>query len=168
MAHAHSVPVAISLGSNLGDRLHHLRRAIDLLARRIRLVRLSSLFATAPLDCDPGDPEFLNLVVVGLTRTAPRRLLGQLLEIEDAMGRRRRRPHEPRAIDLDLILYGAQQARSRRLVLPHPRFAQREFVLAGLREIDLPWVDPRDGRDLASLRGLGEVRKIGPLYLPAP
>ncbi len=144
-------PVVIALGSNVGDREYNLRRAIDQLRDVIRIVRVSSIHATAPVDAPAGSPPFFNMVVAGLTDVPPRDLMRELLSIEARLGRVRRGRNAPRLIDLDLILYGAHVMRTRDLVLPHPRYRQREFVLAPLRELGLPWHDPQTNVPLEAL-----------------
>jgi 2-amino-4-hydroxy-6-hydroxymethyldihydropteridine diphosphokinase len=132
--------VAVALGSNLGDRAWYLRRAIHELQRVIDVVRVSSFLETDPVDAPAGSPRFLNAVVAGSTDLAPQPLLDALLAIEAQLGRRRRGVRNaPRVIDLDLILHSAHRMRTRRLTLPHPRFRQREFVMAPLRELRLDW-----------------------------
>ena len=157
-------PVAIALGSNLGNRRRFLRQAVDRIGAVVRVVRVSSLFETDPVDAPAGSPRFLNAVVVGLTRLAPPELLAALQRIEHQIGRRRGVVHAPRVIDLDLILYDARIVRSPALTIPHPRFREREFVLAPLRELGLKWRDPQTGARIAELRGEGTVRRIGPMY----
>lgn len=156
--------VILSLGSNLGDRRRNLRRAIDRLAGMVRIVRISSLYETEPLDAPAGSPPFLNLLVLALADIPPRELLAGLLRIESNLGRRRGARNEPRIIDLDLILYEARIARGPRLHLPHPRFRERNFVLEPLRELRIPWTDPVSGRPVSSFRGKGKVRRAGRLY----
>jgi 2-amino-4-hydroxy-6-hydroxymethyldihydropteridine diphosphokinase len=142
------VPVVIALGSNLGPRELHLRRAVDRLQRLMRVVRLSSVHETEALDSPSGAGRFLNMVLLGYTRDSAPALLQDLLNLEIAMGRRRPAPaNSPRPIDLDLILYGALISRGG-LQVPHPRYRQREFVLAPLRELKLPWMDPVTGYPL--------------------
>ena len=128
-------PVVIALGSNLGDRRYNLRRAVDELRRVIRLVRISSIHDTDPVDAPIGSPRFLNMVVTGLASQSPQELLQELQAIEARLGRVRRGRNAPRTIDVDLIFHGATRMRTRHLTLPHPRFHLREFVLAPLREI---------------------------------
>lgn len=156
--------VLIGLGSNLGDRRHNLRRSTDRLAEIVRIVRISSLYETEPVDAPPGSPPFLNLVVLALTNLSARKLLAGLLRIENELGRRRRARNEPRIIDLDLILYETEIIDGQTLKLPHPRFRERNFVLEPLRELRLPWNDPISGRPLSSFRGKGKVVRAGRLY----
>ena len=148
-----SSTVAIALGANLGDRALTLRRAIHELGRVVHVVRVSSFMETEPVDAPPGSPPFLNAVVLGYTSLAPQQLLEGLQSIESRLGRRRTRlRNAPRTIDLDLIFHSAHRARTRQLTLPHPRYREREFVMAPLREV---WADARDsapGRALARSR----------------
>lgn len=136
--------VLISLGTNLGDRVGNLRRAIDALAPDVRIVRLSSVIETDPVDAPPGSPRFLNMVAIGHTALSPAALLERLLTIERQLGRRRTRVRNaPRTIDLDLILHSAHYVRSPALALPHPRFREREFVMQPVRELGLGWAELR-------------------------
>ena len=131
--------VLIALGSNLGDRAWFLRRALDELRRVVNVVRVSSFIDTDPVDAPPGSPRFLNAVVAGSTPLTPQALLDELLAIESRLGRRRTVRNAPRIIDLDLIIHSAHRVRTRTLTLPHPRFREREFVMAPLRELGLRW-----------------------------
>ena len=141
-----SSPVVIALGSNLGDRAYNLRRAVAALARVMRVVRVSSVVETKAVDAPPGSPDFLNMVVAGVTSLDAPSLLREMLAIESSLGRRRTGVRNaPRIIDLDLILYGAQLARTPELTLPHPRYRQREFVMQPLRQLQLGWRDPASG-----------------------
>lgn len=100
----------------------------------VRVVRVSSIIETEPVDAPP--PRFLNAVLTGYTSLAPEALMAALLTIESRLGRVRRGVRNaPRVIDLDLILYGGHRLRTTSLTLPHPRFQEREFVMAPLREI---------------------------------
>jgi 2-amino-4-hydroxy-6-hydroxymethyldihydropteridine diphosphokinase len=122
----------IALGSNLGDRAYHLRRAIRELP--IRVVRVSEFIETEPVDAPP--PLFLNAVVIGYTSLGPHMLLAALLQLEQRLGRRRTGiRNEPRIIDLDLIAYGATRMRTPTLTLPHPRAHERDFVMGPLRSL---------------------------------
>jgi 2-amino-4-hydroxy-6-hydroxymethyldihydropteridine diphosphokinase len=131
--------VAVALGSNLGDRAWFLRRAIHELRSVVDVVRVSSFIETDPVDAPPGSPRFLNAVVAGATRLSPQQLLDALLAIESRLGRRRTVRNAPRVIDLDLIVHSAHRIRTQALTLPHPRFREREFVMAPLRELGLGW-----------------------------
>jgi len=137
-----SFSVLIALGSNLGDRALFLRRAIHELRGAVDVVRVSSFIETEPVDAPPGSPRFLNAVVAGATHLAPQPLLDALLAIESRLGRRRSTRNAPRVIDLDLILHSAHRVRTRTLTLPHPRAREREFVMAPIAELGLPWAIP--------------------------
>jgi 2-amino-4-hydroxy-6-hydroxymethyldihydropteridine diphosphokinase len=154
----------IALGSNVGDRLLNLRRAVDALGSFVRVVRLSGVWETAPVDAPKGSGSFLNMVVAGWTRLPAAETLARMHEVESAMGRVRRLRNEPRVLDLDLILFGAEVARSESLLLPHPRYRARGFVVEPLRELGLPWVDPVSAVPLARLRGGGEGFRVRTLY----
>ena len=132
--------VLIALGSNLGDRALFLRRAISLLSEVVHIVRVSSFIETDPVDAPP--PKYLNAVVVGYTDLPPFALLDALHKIESRLGRRRTTRNAPRVIDLDLILHSANLVRTRTLTIPHPRYREREFVLAPMRELNLGWRTP--------------------------
>jgi len=126
--------VAIALGSNLGDRRRNLLHAIERLKRVVAIVRVSRLVETEPVDAPP--PPYLNGVVLGHTNLKPQALMAALLDIERSLGRHRpARRNAPRTIDLDLLFYDALRIRSADLTLPHPRAAERDFVMRPLREI---------------------------------
>ncbi len=166
-----SNPVAVALGSNLGDRAAQIAEAVRRLegagGAGVRVERVSSLYETAPAGWTDGArriPWFLNAVCVGRTEERPQALLSRLREVEAALGRSRGGGLRPRAIDLDLIFYGRSVVRSPTLVLPHPRFRERAFVLLPLREVAPDWVDPVTGKSVAELVRLlrgweGSVRR---------
>lgn len=143
-------PVAIALGSNLGDRERNLRRAADHLAAAVANLRLSSFHETAPVGVGE-QPMFLNAAAVGDTDLPAAALLSTLLDIESRLGRERPYPGAPRTVDLDLIFYGREMVDSPSLVVPHPRFRERRFVLAPLAEVAPDWVDPATGLTVRAL-----------------
>ena len=127
--------VYIALGSNLGDRVAMLERAIIAMNfAGIRVVRQSPFYATEPVGAESRS-WFLNAVVEAETTLLPVQLLHALLKIEHELGRRRITPHGPRAIDLDILFYGTSIIRSRELEVPHPRLTERRFVLAPMAQI---------------------------------
>jgi 2-amino-4-hydroxy-6-hydroxymethyldihydropteridine diphosphokinase len=143
--------VAIALGSNLGDREGHLRSAITALQPSIGNLRVSTFHDTAPVGVGP-QPTFLNAAAVGETSLSARALLVTLLAVERDLGRERPFPGAPRTLDLDLILYGdaiIDEAPS--LIVPHPRFRERRFVLEPLAEIAPDWRDPVTGQTVEEL-----------------
>ena len=125
----------IGLGSNLGDRVAELDRAFDAIARlpTTTLVARSTFYESAPLDA-AGD-DYVNAVAHVRTSLAPLDLLHALLGIEQAHGRERPFPRAPRTLDLDLLLHGTRTMQTPELELPHPRLAERAFVLAPLTEV---------------------------------
>ena len=136
----------IGLGSNLGDRVAELDRAFDEIARlpATTLVARSAYYESAPLDATGDD--YVNAVAQVRTTLAPLDLLHALQAIEQAHGRDRPFPRAPRTLDLDLLLHGTRMLRTPELELPHPRLAERAFVLAPLAEI-APGLDvPGRGR----------------------
>ncbi len=145
----------VALGSNLGDSADIVRRAFDRL-QTLSLAPLlrSSLWRTAPVNCPPGSPPFVN-AMAGLRPRAeetPQSLLRQLQILEAEFGRQRGLvPNEPRLLDLDLIAFGARTLNLPELVLPHPRAHLRRFVLQPLAEIAPAFVLPGQGRGAADL-----------------
>ena len=147
--------VAIALGSNLGDRTHFLNQALALLAPVIHDLRVSTFHDTDPVGVGE-QPQFLNAAAVATTTLSARALLDALLEIERQLGRTRPFPGAARTLDLDLILYGDSVIEEPGLIVPHPRFRARAFVLQPLAEVAGDWIDPVTGktvRELASALG---------------
>ncbi len=132
----------IGLGANLGDRGAALAQAVQALAAlpATRCLKVSGLYASAPIDA--GGPDYLNAVAELATRLAPLDLLDALQALEQAAGRERPYRNAPRTLDLDLLLYGDQQIQTERLTVPHPRLAERAFVLLPLAEIAPERVTP--------------------------
>jgi 2-amino-4-hydroxy-6-hydroxymethyldihydropteridine diphosphokinase len=131
--------VVVALGSNLGDPAANLQAAGDELAALATgpLLR-SSFWRTAPVDCPPGSPDFVNAVVAwkAAPDETPESLLASLQAIERKLGRQRKGVvNEARTLDLDLILFGQEQRATPELTLPHPRAHLRRFVLEPLEEI---------------------------------
>jgi 2-amino-4-hydroxy-6-hydroxymethyldihydropteridine diphosphokinase len=142
--------VAIALGSNVGDRTAHLDYAATRLRSILSSVRISQWYDTRPVGVGE-QPQFLNGAIVGDTALSPRALLDDLLAIERERGRQRPFPGAARTLDLDLILYGDAILDEPGLVVPHPRFRERRFVLEPLVEIAPDLVDPVTARTVAQL-----------------
>jgi 2-amino-4-hydroxy-6-hydroxymethyldihydropteridine diphosphokinase len=145
-------PIAIALGSNVGDREQHLREAIASLAPFVSNLHLSSLIETDPVDMAGEQRHVVNAAAIGETSLSARELLEQMLEIEQQLGRTRPHPGAPRTVDLDLILYGSDVIdEPPSLIVPHPRFRERRFVLEPLANVAADWTDPVTGLTIAQL-----------------
>jgi 2-amino-4-hydroxy-6-hydroxymethyldihydropteridine diphosphokinase len=143
----------IALGSNLGDRELNLLRAVAEIGRLrdCRVTGLSPFYETSPVGVTE-QPLFYNAVLRLTTGHTPRELLEQLLQIETTIFGRTRTIHwGPRSIDLDLLLHGDARISEEGLTLPHPRMAERRFVLQPLHDIAPDLVHPQLGRSVAEL-----------------
>ena len=145
------VTAAVAIGSNLGDRQSHLRFARDRLAAFFGHLRVSSARETVPVGVPSPQPLFLNAAAVGETTQSAHGVLAALLEIERDRGRARPFQSAPRTLDLDLILFGDEVIEDDRLILPHPRFRERRFVLEPLVEIAPDLRDPVTGLTVREL-----------------
>lgn len=132
---ARPVPAYVALGANLGDARRTVRQAVQDLGRlpQTRLVRVSSLYRTAPVDS--SGPDYINAVAEVATSLTPHALLAELQRLELAAGRERPYLNAPRTLDLDILLYDDLTLDSSTLTIPHPRMATRAFVLVPLAEI---------------------------------
>src|SRR5215469_11416545 len=143
-------PVAIGLGSNLGDRQANVAAALQRLRAFIDITRVSSAFITTPVGYR-NQPDFLNLACIGTTALAPRDLRAAMREVERRVGRGAAVPMGPRAIDLDLLLYGDLRIEDEDLTIPHRGLQDRAFVLIPLAEIAPDWRDPVTDLSIATL-----------------
>ena len=146
---------AVALGSNLGNRLENLRaarKAIFDLANIKPPILSSAVYDTKPVGCEPGAGKFLNAVVEFEYDGDPARLLEQLIQIEEALGRKRdHRQNVSRTIDVDLLYCGDKQVNNERLQLPHPRLHLREFVLRPLADIHPDLILPGQTKSIREL-----------------
>ena len=124
----------IGLGSNLGDPARNLRSALQMMEGFAVVVQPSPLYKTAPQGFR-SQPPFYNAVCRVMTRLTPFEMMERLLYIEAAIGRRRVFRNAPRMLDMDILLFDRRVLESPPLVLPHPRMAEREFVLRPLADI---------------------------------
>ena len=125
------IRVFLGIGTNLGDRERNLQDALAILSQKMVILKESSIYQTAPwgyLD----QPAFLNQVIEAQTDLSPLNLLGFLKDTEKALGRQANFRYGPRLIDLDILFYGSRVIQTPRLQIPHPRIAQRAFVLVPL------------------------------------
>ncbi len=143
--------IYLSLGSNLGDREAHLRKALEQLHKKgISLVRESSIYETEPVDV-PDQPDFLNLVCQVESSLEPESLLAACQEIECTMGRLRKAIKGVRNIDIDILFYGRLIVKKPFLTIPHPAWRQRNFVLIPLAEIAPNFRDPVSDQTVQTL-----------------
>lgn len=144
--------MAVAAGSNVGDRDAHLAFAVDRLSRLLEGLKVSRSHETEPVGVPP-QARFLNAALTGICRLDARGLLDALLAIEGARGRARPFQGAPRTLDLDLILFGEDVIAEEGLVVPHPRFRTRRFVLEPLTEIAPDMRDPVTGLTVEELLG---------------
>jgi 2-amino-4-hydroxy-6-hydroxymethyldihydropteridine diphosphokinase len=143
--------VGIALGSNLGDRQAYLDSAVSRLQSIVSDLRSSRVFETDPVAVVGPQGRFLNAAVTGAFEGTAQALLTELLHIEREHGRERPHPGASRTLDLDLIFLGAERVDVPGLVVPHPRFRERRFVLEPLADIAADWRDPVTGLTVREL-----------------
>ena len=142
--------VFIALGSNLGDREANLREAQAAIASAVAILARSSVHETRP-QYVVDQPPFLNMVLRGTTSLEPEALLSFLQNIEKNLGRKPSRRFGPRLIDLDILYHGDKISNDQHLVLPHPRIAERDFVLLPMAEIAPERRHPVTGKTTAEM-----------------
>jgi len=125
----------------MGDRHHNLERALQLLSHKIKLAIVSPIYDTAPVG-NTRQKRFLNLVCEASTTMKPTDLLFFIKEIEAGMGRQPGPLNSPRSIDIDILFYGDRIINIPVLIIPHPRIAERAFVLVPLNDIAPDFVHP--------------------------
>jgi len=135
----------LALGSNVGDRLAHLRKGVDGLSSHVGIDAVSWVYRSRAVGYT-HQPDFMNAVLTGTTDLGPRELLATAHDLEAEAGRRRSFAGAPRTLDIDLLFHGTLLLTEPDLVLPHPRWADRSFVLAPLSDVLPGFVDPETGR----------------------
>ena len=154
--------VYIGLGANLGEREAALRKALAALGQYpgTHVLRVSPLYGSAPVDA--GGPDYLNAVAEVATTLTPEALLQALQAIEQSAGRERPYRNAPRTLDLDILRYGDQLIDTTTLTVPHPRMAERAFVLRPLADlvperVDATALQAVAAHDIHQLKGTGWV-----------
>lgn len=152
-----AVPVALALGSNIGNGAETFLLACNLLQENGFVIeKRSGNIVTKPVDCPAGTPDFINSALIGRFAGTPQELLQITRSIEVALGRPADHGfHESRTIDLDIIIFGDTILDVVDLQLPHPRAQQRCFVLEPLAQIAPDWIFPDTGQSVA-----GALRKL--------
>jgi 2-amino-4-hydroxy-6-hydroxymethyldihydropteridine diphosphokinase len=152
--------VYLALGSNLGDRRANLAAALERLREQVAVEAISSLYETEPAYVT-DQPRFLNAALYGRTALGPAELLVFVKAIEHALGRLAGPRFGPRLVDIDLLLYGDAVLSTPELTIPHPRMAERPFVLIPLAELAPDLVPPGWGESIgaraAAVHGHGDV-----------
>ncbi|MDO8463328.1 MAG: 2-amino-4-hydroxy-6-hydroxymethyldihydropteridine diphosphokinase [bacterium] len=141
--------VLLALGSNIEPRLQHCASAMAILARHLRIVAASPVYETEPIG--PPQARYLNVVLIARTTYAPRMLLAVLKRIECELGRHERTRNAPREMDIDILDYGQRVITDDGVIVPHPRLAQRSFVLVPLAACAPDWRHPVCGRTAREL-----------------
>lgn len=154
---------ALALGSNLGDRLEYLQAAVDALtdSPEILQVSVSPVYETVPIGGPEEQPLFLNAVLVIDTTLSARSLMERAQAAEAAFGRTREVPKGPRTLDVDVLAVGDTTVEDEDLQVPHPRLADRAFVLIPWADVDPNFTVPGFGRveDLSSAVDATGVRR---------
>ncbi|NNG06079.1 MAG: 2-amino-4-hydroxy-6-hydroxymethyldihydropteridine diphosphokinase [Inquilinus sp.] len=155
--------ILLGLGANMGDRLANLRAAVAGLGRLVEIEAVSPVYQTAPMYDVDQDP-YLNMALTARTDLAPRPLLDAAKALERRVGRTASHRYGPRQIDIDIVLYGDRVVHEPGLEVPHPRLAERAFVLAPAADIAAGWRHPATGRTIAEhLAELGPVEGVARL-----
>jgi 2-amino-4-hydroxy-6-hydroxymethyldihydropteridine diphosphokinase len=137
--------VYLGVGTNLGDRVAHLRYAIARMGEVLEITGISAVYETRPVGY-VDQPAFLNLVIRARCTLEPAELLAQAKRIERERGRERTFRNAPRTLDIDILLYGETRLDEPGLTIPHPRMAERGFVLRPLLELAPDLKEPGTGR----------------------
>jgi 2-amino-4-hydroxy-6-hydroxymethyldihydropteridine diphosphokinase len=163
---------ALALGSNLGDRLDYLQAAVDALTESSEIVPvgISSVYETEPIGGPAEQPAFLNAVLVVDTTLSPRSLMERCQAAESAFGRTREVPKGPRTLDVDVLAVGDKTVADDDLKVPHPRLAERAFVLVPWAEVDPEFEVPGLGSVAALRDAVGEkgVTRVSDAVLELP
>jgi 2-amino-4-hydroxy-6-hydroxymethyldihydropteridine diphosphokinase len=142
--------VYLALGSNVGDSESYIKQAVEMLGSKISHIKIAPIYRSKAVGyTDQAD--FFNTVIVGQTELDPRQLLKFVKKIEPKVGRIARFRWGPREIDIDIIFYDNKVLDESNLIIPHPRFSQRDFVLKPICDLDPKQIDPRSGLSVSEL-----------------
>jgi 2-amino-4-hydroxy-6-hydroxymethyldihydropteridine diphosphokinase len=158
----------LSLGSNLGDRYGNLRLAIAKLQSRLKITAISPVYSTEAWGV-ADQPTFLNVCLAASTTLAPHEVLHLAKNIETEMGRQPTRHWGPRLIDIDILFYDKQVIQDEELTIPHPRLAERAFVLAPLADIIPDFQHPQSGETVEGMLDRVDTSGVDRLFeMPFP
>ena len=149
----------VGIGSNSGDREENIRKSVDLMGKKCRILKISSLYETEPLGYS-NQGWFLNCAVKVTTSMSPEELLEFLQSIEKNLGRVRAIKNGPRTIDLDILFYGNIIINKNSLIVPHPRLQERLFVLEPLLDISPDFAHPIFNKSINELYAVADKSKI--------
>jgi len=154
----------IGLGSNVGDRLQNIKKAVSLIADwpDSKILKTSSIYETEPWGVKDQAP-FFNAVIEISTNLLPEVLLKHCLDTEKQMGRIRTIKWGPRIIDLDILFYGSQVIKTDTLVIPHPLLAERDFVIIPLNDIAPDFIHPVTHLSIHELTASFNLSKLHPI-----
>ncbi len=133
--------VYLALGSNVGDSRHFINQSIELMGESLSQIKCAPIYRSKAVGYT-DQPDFLNTVVCGQTKLSPQELLRFIKDVEQRVGRVARFRWGPREIDIDIIFYGDKIIEEKDLIIPHPRFAERDFVLRPLGDLAPKKIDP--------------------------
>ena len=142
--------VYLALGSNVGDSVAYINKAVELLGQKVDGLTRAALYRSKPAGYT-DQPDFLNTAVSGQTALDPSELFKFIKDVEERVGRVARFRWGPREIDIDIIFYGDQILDTEKLTIPHPRFQERDFVLRPLADLNPGFKDPRSGQTVGEL-----------------
>jgi 2-amino-4-hydroxy-6-hydroxymethyldihydropteridine diphosphokinase len=154
--------VYLGLGSNVGDRLLNLKKAIELLSEKIQILKKSKIYISKAVGYT-DQPDFYNMVLYGKTDLSPEELFNFIKDVEKNVGRVYRFHWGPREIDIDILFYNDLVYKSDKLDIPHPRLHERDFVLLPLIELNPKLFHPVLNKRVSDLKEFMENSVIGVL-----
>ena len=154
--------VYLGLGSNVGDRLLNLNKAIELLSEKIQILKKSKIYVSKAVGYT-DQPDFYNMVLYGKTDLSPEKLFNFIKDVEKNAGRVYRFHWGPREIDIDILFYNDLVYKSDKLNIPHPRLHERDFVLLPLIELNPKLFHPVLNKRVSDLKEFMENSVIGVL-----